>query len=87
MSLALICRGYAALLGPVPPFTWLGASISTLDVLAAVRLCAVMRQLRDANHRLHDGTQDEHAFVKHVFATFTVVYGGEALSGGVPYHD
>ena len=38
---------YRSLLQPIAPFTWLGLPLSTLDLVAAVRLCVVMRQLRE----------------------------------------
>lgn len=88
MSLAQICWLYGLSLTPVPPFTWLGASISTLDVLAAIRLCAIMRQIREAirqgQSEASEGgvVTEESSFVKHACATLTVVYGGEVFTGG-----
>jgi hypothetical protein len=38
---------YRTLLAPVAPFTWFGIPLSTLDLGATVRLCVVMRQLRE----------------------------------------
>lgn len=89
MSLAQICWLYGLSLTPIPPFTWLGASISTLDVLAALRLCAIMRQIREAIRQGQSEASEggvvvieESSFVKHACATLTVVYGGEVFTGG-----
>jgi hypothetical protein len=79
MSLAQVSWLYTLSLTPIPPFTWLGASISTLDVLAAIRLCAIMRQIREA---VRQGQSEEGSFMKHASATLTVVYGGEIFTGG-----
>lgn len=86
--LAQISWLYASSLTPIPPFTWLGVSISTLDVLAAVRLCAIMRQVREIirQGQPEGGPQpEESSFLKHISATWTVVYGGEVFAG-MPCH-
>jgi hypothetical protein len=82
-------------LQPIPPFTWLGLGISSLDVAAAVRLCLVLRQLRESLHAEHmrktgdsvtaTGTKstleiERKSFVKDLSTTLTVVYGGEAMT-------
>ena len=92
MALSTVIATYDKLLEPIPPFTWLGSGISTLDVGAAFRLCVVLRQLREANLRAHlkarksgnvekEG-QDELesvSYVKNIALTLVVVYGGEAV--------
>ncbi|KAF7337970.1 hypothetical protein MVEN_02020600 [Mycena venus] len=35
-------------LQPIAPFTWFNVSLSTLDVVAAFRLCIVLRQIKDS---------------------------------------
>lgn len=80
-------------LQPIPPFTWFGLSISSLDVAAAFRLCLVLRQLREslyADHITKTGKTttrtkgsveiEEKSFVKDLSTTLTVVYGGEAIT-------
>jgi hypothetical protein len=74
-------------LQPIAPFTWLGWSISTLDVVATIRLCIVLRQLRETMLKVHIATKgdspvEESSFVKSVSITWLVVYGGEAVIGG-----
>jgi hypothetical protein len=44
---------YRILLRPIPPFTWFGVPLSTLDLGATVRLCLVMRQIRELNLSTH----------------------------------
>ncbi|KAF8589670.1 hypothetical protein K439DRAFT_1612476 [Ramaria rubella] len=79
-SLAHISTVYASLLTPVPLLSWLGAPISILDVLAAIRLCAAMRQIREAVPQGHNVQPEEGSFLKNYGATLTVVYGGEAFT-------
>ncbi|KDR81908.1 hypothetical protein GALMADRAFT_240212 [Galerina marginata CBS 339.88] len=79
-------------LEPIAPFTWLGWNISTLDVVATVRLCIVLRQIREIMLQSHvsaKGTSqvEQKSFVKNAATTWLVVYGGEAIVApwlGVP---
>jgi hypothetical protein len=85
MSLANISKVYSFLLIPIPLFTWFGATVSTLDILAILRLCLIMRQIREEERAKHGTSKadvpEAGSFFKHAFATLMVVYGGEALSG------
>ena len=49
MSLALapIVELYRWGLQPAAPFSWFGIQVSTIDVAAAVRLCLLLRQVRE----------------------------------------
>lgn len=49
MSLALtpIVELYRWGLQPVVPFSWFGIQINTIDVAAAIRLCLLLRQVRE----------------------------------------
>lgn len=47
LALSAYINAYRSLLQPIPPFTWFGSSISLFDVGAALRLCVVLRQLRE----------------------------------------
>ncbi|KAF9484952.1 hypothetical protein BDN70DRAFT_910458 [Pholiota conissans] len=82
-------------LQPIAPFTWFGWGISTLDVVATIRLCVVLRQLREMMLKQHLSTKGAAAaaqveapsFVKKSATTLLVVYGGEAVISpllGVP---
>ncbi|TDL20163.1 hypothetical protein BD410DRAFT_805192 [Rickenella mellea] len=54
MALTLVASMFRSLLTPIAPFTWYDIPISTLDVLAVLRLCVVLQQLREvaqAEHR------------------------------------
>lgn len=53
MLLSAIRATYDSALTPIAPFTWFGSNISTFDVAAALRLCVVLRQLREAGLRAH----------------------------------
>ncbi len=87
MSLQLIVEAYRWLLQPSAPFTWLGYDISTLDLAAALRLCVVLRQLRDMMLQSHvqgmKGVKsreiEPQSLVKSMSTTLIVVYGGEVV--------
>jgi len=73
-------------LQPIPPFTWFGVGISTLDIVAIIRLCVILRQIRELSLTAHIKTHgkegvEEESFVKKVATTLLVVYGGEAITG------
>lgn len=92
MSLAVapIVELYRYVLQPIAPFTWLGLSLSTLDVAATVRLCVALRQLREKLHRDYIVSKatsgqsvkdlEERSFVRDAATTLIVVYGGEAVT-------
>jgi len=79
-------------LEPIAPFTWFGLGISTLDVIAAFRICIVLRQIKEILHLQHAGVPgsipvEKKSFMKNLSTTLTVVFGGEAMTGpmlGVP---
>ncbi|KAL4065214.1 hypothetical protein V8B97DRAFT_1946104 [Scleroderma yunnanense] len=86
MVLASIAAAYQYGLAPVAPFTWLGLATSTLDIVATIRLCMALRQMRENLRRQHDvrarpksAEVEERSFVRDALATLLVVYGGEAL--------
>lgn len=73
-------------LQPIAPFTWFGINLNTLDVVAAVRLCLIIRQIREQLYTKHVATKgvvgvEPRSFVKSLTATLTVVYAGEAVVG------
>ncbi len=77
---------YRHILQPIPPFDWFGLKISTLDLIAAIRLCIVLRQTRELalkNYTKENGkkTIEEHSFMKKAATTLLVVYGGEMMTG------
>ncbi|EJD06260.1 uncharacterized protein FOMMEDRAFT_119826 [Fomitiporia mediterranea MF3/22] len=99
IALSAIIHVYRLLLRPVAPFSWSGSSISTLDVSAALRLCVVLRQLREMTHQNHwkkrasnneekkEEDIEQMSYVKCIAVTLVVVYGGEAVMNpwlGVP---
>ncbi|KAJ6502110.1 hypothetical protein C8R45DRAFT_975423 [Mycena sanguinolenta] len=87
MSLLLtpIIQVFNYTLQPVAPFTWFNLPISTLDVVAAFRLCIVLRQIKESLYRQHVSkngveTVAPKAFARDVSTTLTVVYGGEVMT-------
>jgi len=84
------------LLAPVAPFSWFDLPISSLDLVAAFRLCYVLRHFRENlrdEHAKRRATDSKHSpaedrsFIRDVLAVLTVVYGGEAIAApllGVP---
>lgn len=75
---------------PLPPFTWFGVGISTLDVAATFRLCLLTRQLRELLHAKHVATKGERdvegkSLVKAMVTTLLIVYGGEVFTGEVSW--
>ncbi|KAI0668433.1 hypothetical protein C8Q78DRAFT_993453 [Trametes maxima] len=97
MSLLLypVVEAYRYALQPVAPFTWFGLSLSTLDVVATVRLCVALRQIREKlwrDHVLKTKTVqsekgvvalpevEQRSFVRDAASVLLVVYGGEAVT-------
>lgn len=92
MSLGLVVSIYQKVLEPLPAFVWLtGTPISAFDVAAALRLCIILRQLRESSmdryiEQVRKGEVDvrlkeveEPSLVKSIATTLVVVYGGEAI--------
>jgi len=79
-------------LTPIAPFTWFDVPLSTLDVIAALRLCIILRQLREIAHSKHVSSKgkvgvEDKSFVKALATTLLVVYGGEAITCKLSVHD
>ena len=90
MSLQPLVSLYQYALIPLAPFSWFGLQISSLDLLAAFRLCYVLRHLREnlkddhAKRRATDSklpAPEDRSFVRDALTVLTVVYGGEAIAG------
>ncbi|KAJ7112403.1 hypothetical protein C8R43DRAFT_1091484 [Mycena crocata] len=79
-------------LQPVAPFTWFNLSISTLDVVAAFRLCIVLRQIKESLYHQHVHvfkkdvkSIEPRSFARDLSTTLTVVYGGEVMTAFNPH--
>ncbi|KAI5117117.1 hypothetical protein M0805_003669 [Coniferiporia weirii] len=89
LLLATVAGAFNQLLQPIPPFTWFGLGISALDLGAALRLCIVLRQLREMELRKHLKLEhgdsgkpvEKRSYTKFIATTLVVVYGGEAFMG------
>ncbi|KAF8626373.1 hypothetical protein AX15_005023 [Amanita polypyramis BW_CC] len=73
------------MLHPVLPLSSFGLQVTTLDLLAVLRLCLAMRQLREDQHRRHlaklgPKSIEDVSFVRSLTTTLLVVYGGEAIT-------
>ncbi|KAF8919208.1 hypothetical protein CPB85DRAFT_1549167 [Mucidula mucida] len=82
---------YAHVLTPIAPFSWFGLPVSTLDLAGAVRLCIIMRQIKDILHKEHmskpGAVAEARSFARSAATTLTVVFGGEVMTSpliGVP---
>lgn len=79
---------YQYILQPLSPFSFFGLPVTTLDVVAALRLCIGMRQMREEQHRRYLATPgssrkstEDSSFMRSLMATLLIVYGGEAITG------
>jgi hypothetical protein len=77
---------YPHILRPIPLFDWFGLKINTLDLIAALRLCIALRQIRELalkNYTKENGKKiiEEPSFMKKSATTLLVVYGGEMMTG------
>ena len=94
--LAPIVAFYDYALQPIPAFAWLGAPVSALDVVGALRLAMSLRQVRQLYHDQHvsrisatssipeDGERPEQrSRVRDLVATLVMVHGGEAIAGAL----
>lgn len=92
MSIVLnpIIEFYRTILQPVQPLTWFGVTLTSLDLAASLRLCLVLRQIREQLHNAHVKqaraearavTVESRSFIREASAVLLVVYGGEALTG------
>ncbi|KAF8745007.1 hypothetical protein AX14_012014 [Amanita brunnescens Koide BX004] len=78
---------YQYILQPLSPFSFFGLPVTTLDVVAALRLCIGMRQMREEQHRRYLATPgssrkstEDSSFMRSLMATLLIVYGGEAIT-------
>ncbi|KAL5533496.1 hypothetical protein ACEPAF_5272 [Sanghuangporus sanghuang] len=94
LALDTVIGAYRLLLQPIAPFTWFGIGFSTFDIAAGLRLCVVLRQLREMSLRHHlrtklsrraDGDKKQTddveplSYTKCIAVTLAVVFGGEAI--------
>lgn len=97
MSLALapIVELYRWGLQPIAPFSWFGIQFSAIELAAAVRLCLVLRQVRELIAKAYNDTQvdpsgeekatalgpkfEEKSLVRDLAATLIVVHGGDTI--------
>ena len=95
MSLQPFVSLYRYALTPLAPFAWFGLKISSLDVVATLRLCYVLRSLREESRNEHAKRRatdsnipppEDRSFARDALTVLTVVYGGEAIAGTPTAH-
>lgn len=79
--LSFITNTFDSLLAPFPILAWFGIEVTTLDTLAVIRLCLILRQIRQAVRTSYTGKIQPSSFTKDALTTLVVVYGGEAVAG------
>ncbi|KAG1723167.1 hypothetical protein EDD22DRAFT_934574 [Suillus occidentalis] len=94
MSLEPFTSLYRYALEPIAPFSWFGIKVCSIELVAALRLCTVLRQVREdlyAKHQRHAGdtpaSVEERSFLRDACTSLTIKFGGEAIVGpllGVP---
>ncbi|KAG2151051.1 uncharacterized protein EDB93DRAFT_1083762 [Suillus bovinus] len=81
-------------LEPIAPFSWFGIKVCSIKLVAALRLCTVLRQVWEdlyAKHQRRTGDKpasvEERSFLRDACTSLTIKFGGEAIIGpllGVP---
>jgi hypothetical protein len=93
MSLQPFISLYRYALEPIAPFSWFGVKVCSIELVAALRLCTVLRQIREdlyAKHQRRAGDKqsvEERSFLRDACTSLTIKFGGEAIIGpllGVP---
>src|SRR6267154_6119353 len=91
MSLQPFVSIYRYALEPIAPFTWFGVRVCTLELLAAFRLCTVVRQIRENLHAKHVraggdklASVEDRSFLRDACTALTIKFGGEAIIGTHP---
>jgi hypothetical protein len=93
MSLQPFISLYRYALEPIAPFSWFGVKVCSIELVAALRLCTVLRQIKEdlyAKHQRRAGDKqsvEERSFLRDACTSLTIKFGGEAIIGpllGVP---
>ncbi|KIK36932.1 hypothetical protein CY34DRAFT_810855 [Suillus luteus UH-Slu-Lm8-n1] len=79
---------------PIAPFSWFGIRVCSIEPVAALQLCTVLKQVREdlyAKHQRRAGDKpasvEERSFLRDACTSLTIKFGGEAIIGpllGVP---
>ncbi|KAG2360447.1 hypothetical protein BDR07DRAFT_1412470 [Suillus spraguei] len=89
MSLQAVIILYRYALEPIAPFSWFGIKVCPIELVAALRLCTVLRQTREdlyARHQRRAGEKsvEERSFLRDACTSLTIKFGGEAIIGVSP---
>jgi len=87
MSLQPFIFLYRYALEPIAPFSWFGVKVCSIELVAALRLCTVLRQIKEdlyAKHQRRAGDKqsvEERSFLRDACTSLTIKFGGEAIIG------
>ncbi|KAG1778437.1 hypothetical protein EV702DRAFT_1196426 [Suillus placidus] len=94
MSLQPFISLYRYALEPIAPFSWFGIKVCSIELVAALRFCTILRQIREdlyAKYQRRTGDKpasvEEKSFLRDLCTSLTIKFGGEAIIGpllGVP---
>ncbi|KAG2040217.1 hypothetical protein BDR03DRAFT_146782 [Suillus americanus] len=94
MSLQPFISLYRYALKPIAPFSWFGIEVCSIELIAALRFCTILRQIREdlnVKHLRRAGDKpasvEERSFLRDVCTSLTIKFGGEAIIGpllGIP---
>ncbi|KAG1779234.1 hypothetical protein EV702DRAFT_921758, partial [Suillus placidus] len=74
-------------LEPIAPFSWFGIKVCSIELVAALRFCTILRQIREdlyAKYQRHAGDKpapEERFFLRDACTSLTIKFGGEAIIG------
>ncbi|KAG1856688.1 hypothetical protein DFJ58DRAFT_879259 [Suillus subalutaceus] len=85
---------YRYAIEPIALFSWFGVEVCSIELIAALRFCTILRQIREdlyAKHLRRAGDKpasvEERSFPRDACTSLTIKFGGEAIMGpllGVP---
>lgn len=88
MSLQPFITLYRYALEPIAPFSWFGINVCSIELVAALRLCTILRQTKEdlyAKHQHRSGDKpalvEERSFLRDACTSLTIKFGGEAIIG------
>ncbi|KAG2107909.1 uncharacterized protein F5147DRAFT_695664 [Suillus discolor] len=90
MSLQPFITLYRYALEPIAPFSWFGINVCSIELVAALRLCTILRQTKEdlyAKHQHRSGDKpapvEERSFLRDACTSLTIKFGGEAIIGSL----
>ncbi|KAG1865287.1 hypothetical protein F4604DRAFT_996931 [Suillus subluteus] len=79
---------YRYAIEPIALFSWFGVEVCSIELIAALRFCTILRQIREdlyAKHLRRAGDKpasvEERSFLRDACTSLTIKFGGEAIMG------